>query len=247
MKNKIQNIYDNPSFYEGYRALRQNKEGFNEQLEQPAIISLLPPLNNLMILDVGCGFGDFARYAIEHGAFKVIGIDPSEKMIAEAKKLTNNSNIHFQQCAIEKYETVLNTFDLVISSLAFHYVDNLNEIIIKIFSWIKPGGYLIFSVEHPIRTASLEYPEIMTDTDGVPFHPVYNYRDEILLHQYWFVENVQKYHRTVSTYINTVIECGFKIEKILEPMPSDKIIRSNINFAAHKIRPPILVLKARKI
>ena len=243
MTKKIQNIYDNQAFFEGYKELRKNNDGFNASLEQPAICSLLPDLKDVKILDIGCGFGDFSRYAIKQGAASVLGIDPSYNMIQEAKKLTHESSIIFQQLGIENFESKPDTFDLVVSSLAFHYVEDFQDIASKISSWLKPGGYLVFSVEHPICTS---YPDgiIKIDEHGRNFHPVYNYRDEASFTQEWLVEGVQKFHRKVSTYVNTLIECDFKIDKILEPQPSDEIIAQKPKFAIHKIRPPLLMIKA---
>ena len=62
-----------------------------------------------------------------------------------------------------------------------------------------------------------------------------------------FVEGVIKYHRTISTYINTLLANGFCITKILEPMLSDKQIKANPQFAVHKIRPPLFIVSATKI
>lgn len=56
-----QNVYDNPDFFEGYKTLRQNDFGLNGALELPAIRALLPELGHLYVLDLGSGFGDFAR------------------------------------------------------------------------------------------------------------------------------------------------------------------------------------------
>lgn len=241
----IQNIYDDPIFFEGYKSLRLNNQGFNNLLEQPAIISLLPDLNDKNILDIGCGYGDFARYAEKNGALSVLGIDPSHRMLEEAQKLTKNQNIIFQQAAIENFKTMPNFFDVIVSSLVFHYVCDFKTIIKQLSDWLKPNGYLIFSVEHPICTA---YPEavLKTDEQGRKFHPIYNYRDETAITQTWFVDGVQKYHRSVSSYINTLIEHGFKIEKVLEPMPTDELINEREQFAAHQIRPPLLIIKAIK-
>ena len=47
-----QNIYDNPEFYEHYMTLRVNESGLNAAVEEPAIYSLLPPLDGLGILDI---------------------------------------------------------------------------------------------------------------------------------------------------------------------------------------------------
>lgn len=63
--------------------------------------------------------------------------------------------------------------------------------------------------------------------------------------QKWFDDAIN-YHRTVSTYINTLIDAGFNIKKILEPMPDDNLIESRPECAVHKIRPPLLVIASLK-
>lgn len=244
MKN-IQNIYDNPDFFTGYKNLRQTNQGFNAQIEQPAIYSLLPDLKGRHILDIGSGFGDFCRFAVAQGAASVLGVDPSANMIADAKSLTIEENIQYLQVPIETFEHKDAALDIIVSSVAFHYVEDFDAVIQKIARWLKPQGVLVFSVEHPICTA---YPgaQIQTDSEGQLFHPVYNYRDEVAFEQNWFIEGVKKYHRTVSTYINTVINNQLTLVKVLEPMPSDTQIKEREKFSIHKIRPPLLVIKAMK-
>jgi len=58
-----QNIYDNQQFFEGYKHLRDQDTGLNGALEVPAIRPLLPDLSGKRVLDLGSGFGGFARYA----------------------------------------------------------------------------------------------------------------------------------------------------------------------------------------
>ena len=76
--------------------------------------------------------------------------------------------------------------------------------------------------------------------------PVCNYRDEGIFEQTWFIDGVQKYHRTLSIYVNVLLECGFSISKILEPMPTEQMIEKYPAVAVHKIRPPLLVIKAQR-
>lgn len=244
--SNVQNIYDDPTFFKGYQSLRKNNQGFNDLLEQPAMRSLLPELTNTTVLDIGCGLGDFARFVIEQGASSVVAIDPSVRMLEEAKKLTDKQAIDFQQVAVEHFQTAANSFDLIVSSLAFHYVSDFKATIEQLKIWLKTSGCFLFSIEHPICTA---YPEALIKTDelGRAFHPIYNYRDEGLFNQTWFVEGVKKYHRTVANYINTLINCGFQIDAVLEPMPSDEMIAQKSQFAMHKIRPPLLIIKASKM
>lgn len=81
-----QNIYDNETFFEGYRKIRENEVNANKLFEIPALLSLMPDLRGRKVLDLGCGFGEHCKYFMEAGADHVTGIDISEKMLAVAKK-----------------------------------------------------------------------------------------------------------------------------------------------------------------
>lgn len=76
-----QNVYDDPTFFAGYEALRRSEAGLNAAIERPALASLLPPLDGLAVLDLGCGLGDFCRTAVDGGAERVLGLDVSERMV----------------------------------------------------------------------------------------------------------------------------------------------------------------------
>jgi len=77
-----QNIYDNPEFFAGYSQFLRSREGLAGAPEWPTLRSMLPPMAGLRVLDLGCGFGAFARWAREVGAAHVLGVDLSEKMLA---------------------------------------------------------------------------------------------------------------------------------------------------------------------
>ncbi|MFA7588003.1 class I SAM-dependent methyltransferase [Sphingopyxis sp. 550A] len=152
-KHAPQNIYDEPIFFEGYRRLRQNDTGLNGALEVPALRALLPDLSGKHILDIGCGFGDFARHARSQGAHSVTALDVSENMISEAKRLTTDDNILYLKSSIEDFSPRHGQFDLVVSSMALHYVEEYAAVTRKVFNALSPEGRFIFSVEHPICTA----------------------------------------------------------------------------------------------
>ena len=62
-KAMTQNIYDNPEFFEGYSRLSRSVEGLDGAAEWPALKALLPELRGLRVVDLGCGFGWFCRWA----------------------------------------------------------------------------------------------------------------------------------------------------------------------------------------
>ena len=110
--------------------------------------SLLPELKDKKVLDLGCGFGWHCRYVREEQASSVIGIDISAKMLEQASRLTDDSKISYMQMPIEDIDFPSAQFDVVISSLAFHYIESFEAICKKVYDTLKLGGSFIFSVEH---------------------------------------------------------------------------------------------------
>ena len=76
-----QNIYDNPEFFAGYATLDRSVKGLDGAPEWPTIQAMLPALQGKNILDLGCGYGWFCRYARDNHAASVVGLDISQKML----------------------------------------------------------------------------------------------------------------------------------------------------------------------
>jgi 2-polyprenyl-3-methyl-5-hydroxy-6-metoxy-1,4-benzoquinol methylase len=245
--NAPQNIYDDPEFFAGYRKLRETGTGLNDVLEQPALWSLLPSsLQGLTILDLGCGFGTFARKARALGAASVLGVDVSEKMLELAGQLTKDDGIEYRRMGIEELSLDGRNFDLIVSSLALHYIPDYRTALRNIVSVLHPGGNFVFSVEHPICTA-LPQQQWVRDDKGEPLHwPVDNYRMEGERHTTWFVEGVVKYHRTIESYVNGLIEAGLTIQRLLEPEPLVEALVSIPDLEHQRRRPPFLVIGAKR-
>ncbi|HGH7300639.1 class I SAM-dependent methyltransferase [Pseudomonas aeruginosa] len=240
-----QNIYDNEIFFQGYKALRQNDTGLNGALEMPAIQAQLPHLDGLHVLDIGCGFGDFTRLARSLGAATVTGVDVSARMISEARTLTDDPWIRYHQTAIEDFVPDEASFNLVVSSMALHYVSDYAQVIDRIYRALKPAGRLVFSVEHPVCTAaSIGW---ITDERGNLRHwPLDRYGDESIRSTRWFVDGVVKYHRTVASYVNILLQAGFQLTHLGEPVPEPKLAANRPELEGHLRRPPVLLLSAKK-
>jgi 2-polyprenyl-3-methyl-5-hydroxy-6-metoxy-1,4-benzoquinol methylase len=83
-----QNIYDDEVFFKANSHLERSLNGLEGAPEWPALRAMLPELAGLRVLDLGCGFGWFSRWAAESGAASVLGIDLSERMLARARSDT---------------------------------------------------------------------------------------------------------------------------------------------------------------
>ncbi|NLS17853.1 class I SAM-dependent methyltransferase [Rhizobium sp. P40RR-XXII] len=241
-----QNIYNEPIFFEGYKKLRLNDTGINGALEVPALRAALPDLAGLRVLDMGCGFGDFARYARSCGAASVTGLDVSENMIAEARVLTNDSQIEYLCGSIEEIAFPPESFDLVVSSMAIHYVNDYASMVLSVHACLPNKGQFIFSVEHPVCTAN---PVGWTkDADGNPLNwPLDNYQTEGIRHTKWFIDGVEKYHRTVETYVTTLLRAGFRLNHLGEPSPLPEFLNERPALSINLRRPAVLLLAAAKM
>ncbi len=102
---------------------------------------LLPSFDQKRVLDLGCGYGWHCIYAAQNGAKSVLGIDISERMLAEARRKNTHPQIEYVCSAMEDLRFEENSFDVVISSLAFHYIKDFKALAEKISKWTGCGGY----------------------------------------------------------------------------------------------------------
>lgn len=123
-----QNIYDDPEFFSGYSQIPRQVHGLAGAPEWSRIKAMLPDLDGMRLIDLGCGFGWFSRWARENGAASVVGIDLSENMIARARASTADSMIDYRIADIEGIVLPEATFDLAYSALAFHYVEDFGRL-----------------------------------------------------------------------------------------------------------------------
>ncbi len=241
-----QNKYDDAGFFANYSQMARSIEGLEAAGEWPAFRELLPNLRDKNVLDLGCGFGWHCRYAREQQARSVVGIDLSEKMIARARESTNDPAIEYRQMAIEDIDFPVETFDVVLSSLAFHYVEHFDIVCRKVYDYLVSEGTFVFSVEHPIFTA-LAAQDWYYGPQSERLHwPVDNYQNEGPRQAQFLEHDVTKYHRTVATHVNALLDAGFTLTRLIEPQPTQAMMDSNAAMRDETRRPMFLLLAAVK-
>jgi len=240
-----QNIYDDPDFFAGYARLPRSEHGLPAVFEWPAFQRLLPPsLQDMRVLDLGCGLGYFAREARARGAREVVGVDISERMLAEARRLTNDPAILYVRAGLDEFQPDKDGFDLVVSSLALHYIADYPALVQRVAGWLVPGGRFAFSVEHPIYTAH-GTADWYKSADGAALHwPVDHYRDEGERRTRWFVDGVVKHHRTVETYVNALLDAGLRLVRLDEPEADPAALAGKPEWREERRRPRFLLLAA---
>ena len=243
----VQNIYDNEIFFSGYSKIRENKSNANELFEKPALFSLLPALKYKTVLDLGCGYGEHCMRFVKEGAKKVTGIDISQKMLAVAKAENAHQSITYLHMPMEDIGDLQERFDIVVSSLAFHYVEDFQALINNIYRLLNSGGVLVFSQEHPLNTCFSNGSRWTKDENGNKlFANIASYSVDGERESTWFVEKVKKYHRTFSTIINTLVEAGFQINRLTEPVPNPAELKEHPAYSDLFHKPDFLLVKAIK-
>jgi SAM-dependent methyltransferase len=243
--NVAQNIYDNPDFFAGYSQLPRQVQGLDGAPEWPVIQAMLPAVSGKHVADLGCGFGWASRWMRAQGAVSVLGFDLSQNMIARARVDTSDPAIEYRLADIETLELSEAAFDLVYSALTFHYVADFRRLAHMIHRALVPGGDLVFTIEHPIFMAAA-HPHWIPDEDGRKTWPVNGYSVEGERHTDWFAKGVVKYHRTIDTTLNTLIDAGFQLCRVKEFAPTHQQIERLPELAEELERPMMLLVSARK-
>jgi ubiquinone/menaquinone biosynthesis C-methylase UbiE len=240
-----QNIYDRPEFFDGYSRLDRSVRGLDGAPEWPAIVRLLPDLRGKRVVDLGCGFGWFARWAMMQGAAGVLAVDLSENMLSRARAETADPGVHYLRADLESLELPEETFDLAYSSLALHYVEDFARVVGRVFRALSSGGHFVFSIEHPIYVASTS-PGWLTTDDGGRTWPVDHYAVEGARVTDWLAKGVRKQRRTLGTTLNTLIEAGFAIRRVEEWSPTLEQVAAQPSLAEELDRPMMALIAAQK-
>ncbi|GAB1578792.1 class I SAM-dependent methyltransferase [Bordetella petrii] len=245
-----QNIYDNPDFFAGYSQLSRSVHGLDGAPEWPALRALLPEVRGLDIVDLGCGYGWFCRWAAAHGARSVLGLDVSARMLERAAELDAQAGaagaaITYTRADLESLVLPEAAFGLAYSSLTLHYIDDLARLLATVHRALAPGGSLVFSIEHPIYMASRR-PDWIVDAEGRRSWPVDNYQVEGPRRTDWLAPGVIKQHRTLGTLLNGVMRAGFTLTHVEDWGPTAQQLAELPALQDERERPMLLLVAARR-
>lgn len=239
-----ENKYDDELFFKKYGEMERSKKGLQGAGEWSELQKILPDFHGKKVLDLGCGYGWHCKYAADNGAEYVLGIDISHKMLETAESKNSDKKIKYLCAPMEDLDFARDSFDVVLSSLAFHYVKDFEPLIKNISVWLKQGGDFVFSVEHPVFTSYGTQDWYYDENGNILHFPVDNYYFEGKRQAVFLGEPVIKYHRTLTTYLNTLLKNGFEIEHVIEPQPPEEMM--DIEGMKDEMRRPMMLLVSAK-
>lgn len=239
-----ENKYDEEMFFEKYSKMERSQKGLQGAGEWSELKKILPDFRGRRVLDLGCGYGWHCKYAADNGALSVLGTDISRKMLEVAERKNSDSRIEYRRIAMEDLDFPAGAFDVVLSSLAFHYVRDFELLIKNIAVWLRTGGELVFSVEHPVFTAYGTQDWYYGRNGEILHFPVDNYYYEGKREAIFLGEKVTKYHRTLTTYLETLLKNGFTLQHVIEPQPPEEMM--DLAGMKDEMRRPMMLLVSAK-
>ena len=219
-----ENKYDDERFFGQYSQMSRSVQGLRGAGEWHELKKMLPDFNGKRVLDLGCGFGWHCRYAIERGATFALGIDLSGKMLDKAREINSSPLIEYKRIAIEDFDFAPNSFDIVISSLTFHYLESFDTVCTEVYKCLTQEGVFVFSVEHPVFTAGVGQDWIYTDVGTPKYWPIDNYFFSGERKTHFLGCDVVKQHHTLTQIMMGLLNNSFELKVVEEAEPPQAVI-----------------------
>ena len=217
---------------------RAGYDVYRDYLNTPAFFTMLPKIEGLSGLDIGCGEGHNTRLLARRGA-SVTALDVSEIFIRHAKQLEETEPLGIDYLVASAVELPFpdSTFDFATGFMSFMDIPETGSVLAEACRVLRPGGFLQFSITHPCYDTP--YRRNLRDEKGVTYaievgDYFRNLHGDVVE---WLFNaaptevreglprfRVPRFTRTIGQWLNLVIDSGFLLERIEEPRPSDQIV-----------------------
>lgn len=181
---------------------------YNAHYDRPAMLELCGDIAGKRVLDAGCGPGLYAEALAARGA-EVVAFDASEPMVALTRsRLGDRGTVH-QLVLGEPLPFAAGEFDLVVSALMIHYVDDRIAALTELHRVLAPHGALVMSTQHPtadwLRKGG-SYFDVVVETD------IWKRGGDEWAVSFW--------REPLTTLCDAIYRAGFVIERLVEPLPA---------------------------
>jgi SAM-dependent methyltransferase len=225
-------------FAKEYITIRINMFDKNMNAEFPVMLQLLGDIQSQKLLDLGCGFGDYAKVYSEKGAI-VVAVDNSKKEIEHAQKL-DMLNAKFMVYDISKefpFEEL--SFDVITSSLVFDHLKDLKFIFKECNRVLKNNGIIVFSITNPVFYQERSVVgKINILGKKIIFGDYFKRRK--IVRKWGGIATMEHYHKPLEDYFSAFLENGFELLNFREPQSKTKKV------TWHCKNPTFLVFKLKK-
>lgn len=239
---------------------RAGYDVYRDYLNTPAFFAMLPPVEGLAGLDIGCGEGHNTRLLAQRGA-RVTAIDIAPTFIACAQALEAQEPLGIDYRVASAVELPLPNaaFDFAIACMSLMDIAETDRVLAEAYRVLRSGGFLQFSIAHPCFDTS--YRRNLRNAEGVTYavevgNYFHNQTGEIAE---WLFSaapaeakaglapfRIPRFTRTLSQWLNLLVGTGFVIERVEEPRPDDEVVRARPDLQDAQVVAYFLHLRVRK-
>jgi len=242
------------------RLSRAGYDVYRDYLNTPAFFDMLPDVEGLAGLDVGCGEGHNTRLLARRGA-RMTAIDISKVFVRHAREAEEREPLGIAYRVASAVELPFDeaAFDFATGFMSFMDIPETDRVIAEAYRVVRPGGFLQFSITHPCYDTL--HRRNLRDENGVAYAvEVGGYYDnqEGDVQEWTFSAappevtegvpkfGVRRFGRTLSQWLNLLVETGFLLERVAEPRPSDEVARQCPTVQDAQVVPLFLHIRVRK-
>lgn len=242
------------------KLIRMGCDLYRDHVNTPAFLSMLPDVNGLKGLDIGCGEGDTTRQVVKRGA-TMTGIDICPVFIEQAEKLERQKPLGIEYKVASAVEPPFKDgdFDFAVATMSLMDIPETRQVIKEAWRIIKQGGFLQFSINHPCfstpkwewihdekgRPVSLKCGDYFRELNGQIEEWMFGAAPDQLRNQLPKFK-IPVFTRTLSKWLNTLITTGFVLEEFAEPHADDSTLEKYPNLADTRVIAYFLIIRCRK-
>jgi ubiquinone/menaquinone biosynthesis C-methylase UbiE len=233
---------------------------YRDYLNTPAFFAMLPNVDGLWGLDIGCGEGHNTRLLAKSGA-RMTAIDIAEVFISYARQAETDERlgIDYRVASAIELPFANATFDFATGFMCFMDVPETDQVLAEAYRILKPGGFLQFSITHPCfdtphrrnlrdsnkKTYAIEVGDYFCALNGRIDEWLFKAAPTEVKHGLRKFK-IPRFSRTLSQWLNLVIDSGFLLERIEEPRPSDETVTACPDLQDAQVVSYFLHLRVRK-
>lgn len=234
---------------------------YRDHLNTPAFLKMLPPVDGLHGLDIGCGEGHNTRLVARRGArLDAIDIAPVFIRHAQAEETRSPLGITYQVASAVELPFADNSFAFATAFMSLHDIPELERVLAEAFRVIQPGGFLQFSILHPCFnpphrrncrdeervTYAVEVGDYFVDARGRIDEWIFGAAPKAVSDRLPKFK-VPRFHRPVGEWLNLLVAAGFIVERCEEPRPSDDVVLAHPQLQDSQVVAYFLHLRVRKL